>query len=927
MRVSKEHITYKGLSIWALSFGGVIGWGCFVMPGTTFLPDAGPIGTVIGIILATAAALIICVNYGCMIEAYPSLPSSYVFTRDILGEDHAFLAIWSLALAYLSLLWANATAFVLLARYLLGGVFEWGFHYRIAGYNVYFGEILFTIFIEIVFGCIAVLAPRIARDLRTIFAVCLMASVVILFVAMLLNTDPSIITEAPFSEGDSPFGQVLNIAVLAPWLYVGFETVTQTVNHVRFSVKRLSHYAGIAIICGMLSYIFILLLASSGTPEGFSGWRDYTKSLGSLSGIEGLPAFYNANRVLGTKGLVLIGIAGFSALSTSMLCFIRATARILMTMSEVKLLPKFLGKLDHNQIPVNAVLAVLLISFPMPFLGRTAIGWNADVSTLSVAIVYTYVSICAFVTAKKEKKLFYRLTGIAGIIVSLLSFFLLLLPNVFAVDALAKESYFMLFAWSFSGLVYYWYIFRRDRENRFGKSTIMWIMMLFLLFFSENVWIRLQLEDVVDGMLAQGKTEVGHIFINYSLVQMGIVVVALVIILNLFVTLLRRQKDLFTKVIKAEERTRAKTDFLSNMSHDLRTPMNAIIGYTDLAIIEKDKPEKTLEYLENIRSSGRHMQALVNDVLEMSRIESGRLDISNNPFNLIELFDNIYSIMHAQAEAKDQTMTIDTSGIRHAWVNSDRLRINQIMMNLISNAVKYTPNGGVIDICAQEQAGIGETYVFTVTDNGMGMSEEFAERIFDAFERERNSTVSGIQGTGLGMAITKSIVDAMGGTISLKTKKGEGSCFTVTLKLPHAEEIIPGEKDVATEAFSLKGMRVLLVDDVEVNRRMAKTMLELSGIVVEMAVDGVDAVEKVEQAEPGYYDMILMDIQMPRMNGYEATMAIRSLSGGRDKVPILAMTANAFDEDIRKAKAVGMVDHIAKPIDLNDMLRKIANAR
>lgn len=910
----------SGISIWALAFGCVIGWGCFVMPGSTFLPESGPLGTVIGLILSAAMVLVICRNYSALATEYPMAEGSYIYTLSILGEDHAFLAAWSLELAYISLFWANSTAFILLGRYFFGDILEKGFLYNIAGYDVYLLEVAATIAIMWIFGMITCFGKRLADVLRSIFAVGLLAGVCIIFISIVMKTGGRGMMTPAFSDGEHPLRAVINVVVIAPWLYVGFETVAHSVPEAKVSVGRIFKLAALAIVSGMAVYIMLTLCGSVNTSNDYANWKDYISQIDKPGIGDDIPVIHNTRALLGDWGIRVLGAAILCALSTSVLGFHRASSRILKIMAQGGLMPRIFAGVNSEGVPVLASLLVLVVSIPVPFIGRTAVGWNADVSTISVAIVYAYISFCAYKTSQKNDNRFGRICGAAGLISFSAVFLCLLIPNIFSDNALAKESYFILALWSLIGIIYYRHIFIADEENRFGKSMVMWLVMLFVLFFSTNVWARMDLHERLMPLLGDRHDEVHRFLVMDSLFQLTVVIVSLVIMYNLFIAMLKRQKKLDRQVIAAEAQSKAKTDFLSNMSHDLRTPMNAIIGFTELALLEKGNTKNTENYLDRIMSSGKHMLALINDVLEMSRIESGRIDINIETVNLIELLENVDSIMRGGAKAKNQHFTVDTSGIRHALVSSDRLRLNQILMNLISNAIKYTGENGSIEVCVKESEGKDHEYIFSVTDNGMGMSEEFAAKIFDAFERDSNKKISGIQGTGLGMAITKRIVEAMGGEILVKTKEGEGSAFIVTMEMDEAKQIeIEDDKLTEPKDSSIEGIRVLLVDDMEINRELARNMLEFMGVEVETAIDGADALARVRDAEAGYYDVVLMDIQMPEMDGYQATREIRSLEDQRSKVPIIAMTANAFDEDIKRAGEAGMNGHIAKPIDMNKL--------
>ncbi len=377
----------------------------------------------------------------------------------------------------------------------------------------------------------------------------------------------------------------------------------------------------------------------------------------------------------------------------------------------------------------------------------------------------------------------------------------------------------------------------------------------------------------------------------------------------------------------ADEKSRAKTAFLSSMSHDIRTPMNAIIGFTDLALKDPADAEKVSEYLSKIKASSAHLLSLINDVLEMSRIESGKIELDESLCSLPKILHDLNTIIIGQAEAKQQELFMDAVGVTNENIICDKLRLNQILLNLLSNSIKYTQAGGKIFVKISQHdgapAGYG-AYEIRVKDNGMGMSPEFAATIFEAFTRERTSTISGIQGTGLGMAITKKIVDLMHGTIEVETEKGKGTEFIVRVDFPIVEddpEPVESSDTAVENAIDFTKIKLLLVEDNEVNREIASLILEEFGFQLETAVDGKDAVEKFSASKPGEFQAILMDVQMPVMNGYDAARAIRQLKNpALANIPIIAMTANAFAEDIQTAKDAGMNSHIAKPIDIPKMI-------
>ena len=377
---------------------------------------------------------------------------------------------------------------------------------------------------------------------------------------------------------------------------------------------------------------------------------------------------------------------------------------------------------------------------------------------------------------------------------------------------------------------------------------------------------------------------------------------------------------------RAEEGSRAKSSFLFAMSHDLRTPMNAIIGYAELMEAHWGEKEVTTNYLQKLKGASQFLLALIGNVLEIARIESGKETLNEAPWNLMKLEETLDILLDGEISRKQLTVNRNVN-IRHANVYCDALKIREIIMNLLSNAVKYTSEGGKIVLDIEEKPSARDGFMtlqIRVSDNGIGISKEYVPYIFDAFTRERSSSESGIIGTGLGLRIVKSFVDLMNGDISVKSEPGKGTCFTVEIscrKIP--EEELQQQMEEQPENVSLAGRRLLLAEDNGLNAEIAMTILQDADAEVELAADGKIAVDKLKDVPVGYYDAILMDIQMPNMNGYEATKAIRKLTDERAKIPIIAMTANAFEEDRQAALAAGMDDYVAKPVEISELFRTI----
>ena len=399
---------------------------------------------------------------------------------------------------------------------------------------------------------------------------------------------------------------------------------------------------------------------------------------------------------------------------------------------------------------------------------------------------------------------------------------------------------------------------------------------------------------------------------------------------------LKKAKDITTEALQtAENANKAKTDFLSNMSHDIRTPMNAIIGMTSLIRYDAGNKDKVIEYADKIDISSQHLLGIINDVLDMSKIEAGKTVFKYNDFSILNFIQEINTLFQSQIDEKKQTLTIIKENIRHEWVNGDQIHLMQIFSNLLSNAVKYTQEGGKIQFLVEEcetKSSVYAKYRFLVSDNGMGMSADFKETIFDPFTRAESSMTNKIQGTGLGMAITRNLVKAMGGTIDLESELGQGSCFEVFIDLRIAENrtvALAAQEEIAEpDSNTLKGMRFLCAEDNELNAEILMELLKIEGAECTICENGEKVLETFEQSAPGDYDMILMDVQMPVMNGYEATKAIRRSSHELAMtIPIIAMTANAFSEDIQHSLAAGMNAHVSKPVEMKVLEKTIRSIK
>ena len=460
-----------------------------------------------------------------------------------------------------------------------------------------------------------------------------------------------------------------------------------------------------------------------------------------------------------------------------------------------------------------------------------------------------------------------------------------------------------------------------------------------------NTLVRINSHGVY-GMYSHGRDFYVYIYVHPSMVynttvpNVSIVMVFYCLVIgvilfirnrqnNMFVEERQRQEEAYKKELEDKNRelelaikqeakaNRSKQEFLFNMSHDIRTPMNAIIGFTSLAQSHLDDKEKLDSYLKKISISSEYLLSLINDVLDMSRIESGKLKIEESNVYLPSILDDIRDIVSSNVQKKQLSLNINTVDLKDENVLTDPLKLKQVLLNVVANAIKFTPSGGYVSL-SLVQKDDSSNYDFIVEDNGIGISKEFQEHIFEQFSREATSTVSRVQGTGLGLSISKAIVDMMGGSISVESESGKGSKFTISLCFKVTDETTDN-KTISSNNIIDTNKKILLVEDNELNYEIAKTVLEEAGFRVDGASNGKEAIDK---ASDNTYDVILMDIQMPIMDGYEATKELRRLG---NRTPIIAMTANAFSEDRKKAKDVGMDGYIPKPIDVNKLVSTIMN--
>ena len=953
------------LAVWALSFGCSVGWGAFVMPGNTFLPIAGPLGTALGILIGVLIMLVIGINYAYLMNRYPDAGGTFTFAKMVFGYDHGFLSAWFMGLVYLAIIWANATAIPLIFRNVFGDLLRFGYIYTIASYDVYMGEIMISLFSVLLFGFVCLRGSRTASLAQILLALYLIVGIAVVTLVVFLKprTGGAVTLEPLFSPEYKPGAGMLFIVFLAPWAFAGFESVSHSTEEFRFPVKKTLRIVVVSLLTSAVAYICLALIAAAAQPEGFPDWVDYLGSLGKLGGVQGLPTFYAAADAMGNAGIAILGVAAAAGIITGLVGNMTAASRMIYSMARDDMLPAPMAALNKRGAPKNAILFLILISLPIPFLGRSAIGWIIDVNTIGVTIAYAYTSAVAFRQALSEKNRGVLVSAVLGIGFSVFFLLYFLIPNIWSVSTLSMESYLMFLLWSVLGFVVFYLIFRRDSSRRMGKSTVIWIVLLLLIFFTSMIWImgttgqateaaveeagqnyaqvleqenQTETESKVESyrsMMTDHFNKLTGLIVRNTLIQFMLFMVALLIVFRIYSTVQKQHQTAVEDKTLAEQSSQAKTTFLSNMSHDIRTPMNAIVGYVTLAKREKDLSPRSRDYLDKIEASSSHLLALINDVLEMSRIESGKMELMPVPTDLRQVMGEVRDLFSTQMETKGLHYTVSCEDVTDPRVLCDGNRLNRVLLNLISNAYKFTPEGGSVTVTLRQTGREKDRIAFrlSVKDTGIGMSPEFAAKVFEAYEREKTATVENIQGTGLGTAITKSIVDIMGGSIQVFSEQGKGSEFVVDVAFPPDPEAAGSGASAGGEeaAGAFSGVRLLLAEDDPDNRDVEKALLREAGFLVDTAENGEEAVEMLAASEPGRYALILMDIEMPVKNGYNAAKLIRSLKNpALASIPIVALTAKAFSEDIAAAHEAGMNGHIAKPLNMKkaaDTLAAILN--
>ena len=953
---SRRNAYLSPFAVIALSFGYAVGWGAFVLPGTIFLPNAGPAGTIIGFLIGTLIVVVLAFNYHKMTSFIRG--GSYRFVSQTFGYNHGFLVGWFLFLTYLAIFWANATALVLLARYLFGDAFQFGFYYKVIGFDVYFGEVLLCLAAIVLCAGACLLSKRFAIRLHMFFAFVLIAGVTVCFIAAVCRHTGGMAAMAPAFAADSPVSvQFLRILAMVPWAFVGFEAVVQSSSEFAFPVKRTFSLLFVAIVISALAYIFLMLLPVLAFPDGYSNWKEYIDALPRLKGIAAMPVFSAARKVLGPWGIAVIGGSMLAGQLTALFATYIALSRLMRAMADDNMIPEWFARSNREGTPVNAIITVMCLSIPMPFLGRTVTGWPVDLSNLGAAVAYGYISAASFTHLRKDPvggNLAGKAAGLFGIVMSAVFCLLMLVPNYLSGSSLATESYLLLAIWCFVGFLFYRRVFIMDTNGRLERSTVVWITVLIGIFFSSLMWFRLAVCDSAEYAFGDlvGKTVTEDIAMNTisyvnadmlskSIVELFILVASLSVILNLISILHRRETNLIVEKLKAEESaSRQKSYFFSTISHDIRTPLNAVIGYSQMLKMGFDQESEREQALNSILAGGKSLLRLINDAIDFAKLEDGLLEFEHKPSNCSRLVTRfVDSFCHAR---QIKTIEFRCRTGETPTVLIDPKRIRQILFNLLDNAAKFTRQG-FVEVRASfepsaDAAGKG-TLRLEVEDTGCGISREDLKLIDTPYvqvaaEDARHG------GTGIGLAICRKLTEAMGGELSIASELGKGSTFTVTFFNVQVSDAAPveDEEDQVPEQPAVKqnvtktepasgvekekpagnagSRRVLIADDQKMNLIVLKTMLKkLGAFDIVMAKDGKEALDILTSSDTPF-DLILTDMWMPVMDGEGLVRAVRA-DERFAKIPVHVVTADT--EMPGKFREIGFDGILLKPVTVEKL--------
>ena len=802
------------LNMWGLSFGCAVGWGAFMMPGNLFLPHAGPVGSIMAIVLGALAILIITANFCALARRYDEDGGFFAYARRLMGYDHAFLVAWAIIITYLSILWANATAVVLLIRFMLGDILHWGYLYQVAGFEVYTGEIIATWAVIIIFGLFSAYGGRLRRASNTLLALLLIGGLTVLFCGVLAMSPQHGSFFPAFSPniGGTPFWQIVSMFMLTPWMFFGYESISQGNKSMKVSPRYWFPVLIASIFTTSLAYCLPIAIAVMGIPPEYAGWNEYINTIGSLTGLKALPTFYSVNHLLGSSGLAMLVATILAGIITGIIGLYRGTSSLLQTMAQDNLLPTAVAEAAEDGTPRKAMFLVMGISLFIPLLGRTAIVWLVDAITISGAIAYAYVSLCRYRDAKEHQEEMGVVMGIIGFVISIFFFLFPILPDLMLGSTLNTESYLLLSVWSVAGLIYYWYIFRHDKQERFGKSITMCTILLFLNFFTMSLWLRQVIVTKIPLIQQEGYGAFHEGWNTSSIIQITLIILVLIFMADIFTTMRRREYLLNLRVRDEQAVSLARNAFLTNITHDIGLMMQSIMSYVKMCkntgleykVIHGKCPDYSLDSLwqalRHIDSVSHYFVHLIREMELVDRIKSDSPTINPVAVDLRYKLQQIRDIFSIQMEDKGVNFQVYTPQLENFYVYCDNNRLQRMLLNLISLAYDFTPSGGSIlvsltqnslayrrieKIDDREHSRACADYELHIHHTGESITKEFID---DAYTNYRKLELMQIDKQKQNIAITKHLVQIINGTIDIDSSQEKGTEIVIRFTLNLAKQ-------------------------------------------------------------------------------------------------------------------------------------------
>ena len=994
----KQHLSL--LAAWALAFGCAFGWDAFVLPWTTFLPKAGPLGTVLGIILAGLVMAVIARNYHYMVNRHPGPGGVYAYATKTFGADHGFISAWFLCFAYTAVTWMDATVLAYFLQHAWGFGGHVGFRYSVAGNEVSFIHIVLSLS-SIAIAAAVCCRRRVAGRAQTVLAIVLAVSVVMGFFAASFRHSGGLQSMAPAFAPDrgSLFKQILSIVALSPWAFLGIESISHSSGEFSFPLKKTFGVMVVAIATTIVAYSLLALIPV--LMPGFAG-ANWVEAVANPANSQDT-AFEVFGRCFWGKGRIIISVTIFAAIFTNLIGNMVAASRLLSAMAKDGALPPWFGRDNSDGVPRNAVIVIASVSLLVFALGEIVIGVVSQLALVGAAVAYANTSAATISTAHKEGDWIHKATGIVGLVFSIAILLHFVLPNFSSDHAfMSTESYLVLIFWCILGILAFLAVFRRDRYRRFGRSPIAWLSLFAAIIILSVMWVR-QLtyettrktfgdiasrHDAVcqvvhtgrlvasgpndDGLhesLRDGQSALNYAILRNSYAQTGLTVSALVLMVALYAILRRRERDV------ERERASAKSLFFATVSHDMRTPLNAIMGFSELLKAGFDTEEERKEALDSILVSSKTLLALINDLLDLSKLESGKMKINPEPTDCQHLLRELLDAFGVSANRPGLELRGKIGKMPILML--DQQRIRQIVFNLVGNAVKFTEHGHIELRAFFERRGKARsgTFRLEVEDTGCGISEDDVKRLVSPYVQVDTQTKHH-GGTGLGLAICRQLAVAMGGELNIVSALGIGSVFSIVipgvkvadiesndeLEIP-AQVILPSAPPppppsppsqqpspslpppspppipapapqpppaVAETPSSAEGQgnaagkgprRILAVDDSNINLSVLSTLLRRIGdFEITTAADGLLALDILQAPDAKPFDLVLTDIWMPNLDGEGLLKAIRA-TPALASLRVIAVTANM---ELRgKAAELGFDDILLKPINTAELTNAI----